>query len=228
MVKFFKQSQFYEESWPTVTLAYFLRYPNPFSTHVASVDVLSRTFTANNTLVTTRLILKRGNLPRWAPRGILARAESWVIEESEVDALGRVVSARTRNLDHVKILKVTEHTELREAEAGGTVHITSASIRSNFSRVLRDRIEKFGLSRFKTNVDRSRQGLSIVVNALRNHRLQFLDGAVGGIGPWDLPGVSWQPTASRSNVDSDDGEGDGGVEVREEGRSASIFGSWRE
>ncbi|PWZ00748.1 hypothetical protein BCV70DRAFT_200008 [Testicularia cyperi] len=36
-------------------------------------------------LCTTRLILKRGNLPKWAPSGLMKNAESWVIEESEVE-----------------------------------------------------------------------------------------------------------------------------------------------
>ncbi len=36
-------------------------------------------------LRTTRLLLKRGTLPSWAPKGIIRNAESWVMEETEVD-----------------------------------------------------------------------------------------------------------------------------------------------
>lgn len=36
-------------------------------------------------LCTTRLILKRGNLPKWAPSGLMKNAESFVMEESEVE-----------------------------------------------------------------------------------------------------------------------------------------------
>lgn len=46
------------------------------------------------------------------------RAESWVIEKSEVDPLGKVVRCQTRNLDHVKALQVHEFVELREADNG--------------------------------------------------------------------------------------------------------------
>lgn len=36
-------------------------------------------------LRTSRLILKRGTLPSWAPRGVIKSTESWVLEETEVD-----------------------------------------------------------------------------------------------------------------------------------------------
>lgn len=118
MVKFFSQSHKYNEPWHTVTLAFFLRYPNPYATHVLSADVLERAFTPQGTLLTTRLILKRGNIPKWMPRGIVSRAESWIVEQSEVDPLGRVVRCETRNLDHVKILSVRESVVLTEGDTG--------------------------------------------------------------------------------------------------------------
>jgi len=47
-------------------------------------------------------------MPRWFPKGIVSRAESWVIEESEVDPYGKVVRCVTKNLDHVKVMQVEE------------------------------------------------------------------------------------------------------------------------
>lgn len=137
-MKFFSQSFLYEyvpnpylrlskgciahtlhsDPWPIVSLAYFLRYPNPYAAHVISCDVISRTQTPSGTLVTTRLILKRGNLPRWFPQGMMSRAESWIIEESEVDPFGKVVNCKTRNLDHVKIMRVEESVQLRQTPEG--------------------------------------------------------------------------------------------------------------
>lgn len=118
MVKFSTKSHTYEEPWSIVTLAFFLRYPNPFAAHVISCDVLSRTPTLGGTLITKRLILKRGAVPKWLPRGIVSRAESWIVEESEVDPWGKVVRCTTKNLDHVKILSVKEDAVLREAPNG--------------------------------------------------------------------------------------------------------------
>lgn len=78
-------------------------------------------------LCTTRLILKRGTLPSWAPRGIVKNSESWVLEESEVEldaapgsssgSAGRRTRVWTRNLDHTHKLAVTEGLELAEGSA---------------------------------------------------------------------------------------------------------------
>jgi hypothetical protein len=91
-----------------VSLAFFLRYPNPYASHVISCDVISREFTPSGSLLTTRLILKKATLPRWAPKGIISRSESWILEESEVDPQGKVVCCLTRNLEHVKAMQVHE------------------------------------------------------------------------------------------------------------------------
>lgn len=64
--------------------------------------------------MTTRLILKRGNLPRWFPKNFVSRAESWLVEESEVDPFGKVVKCTTKNLDNVKVMRVEEVVQFRQ------------------------------------------------------------------------------------------------------------------
>jgi len=171
-MRFFSNSHLYDDPWSIVSLAFFLRYPNPYAAHVLSCDVISRTHTPQGTLLTTRLILKKGSLPKWAPKGIISRAESWILEESEVDPLGRVVRCKTRNLDHVKVMRVEEITTLRQAEDGKTLQINEARIVSRFGWGLAKTIENHGLAKFKTNLQRSREGLSHILNALRQTRLQ--------------------------------------------------------
>lgn len=109
MVKDFVHQSSYDHSWSSCVRSYFLRYPNPSASHVLSVDVIDRRIeyrpvrsgsysTPSSSsvtldsqidtipvLCTTRLILKRGNLPKWAPSGIIKNAESWVMEQSEVE-----------------------------------------------------------------------------------------------------------------------------------------------
>jgi len=173
-MRFFSNSHLYDDPWSIVSLAFFLRYPNPYAAHVLSCDVISRTHTPQGTLLTTRLILKKGSLPKWAPKGIINRAESWILEESEVDPLGRVVCCKTRNLDHVKVMRVEEITTLRQAEDGKTLQINEARIISRFGWGLAKAIENHGLAKFKNNLQRSREGLSHIVNALRQTRLQHM------------------------------------------------------
>ena len=108
----------HSDPWPTVALAFFLRYPNRYASHVLSCDVIDRHLTPSGTLRTTRLILKRGALPTWFPRGIVQRGESWIVEESEVDVSGKILKSMTRNLDHVKALQVLESQSLHELPTG--------------------------------------------------------------------------------------------------------------
>jgi len=173
-MRFFSNSHLYDDPWPIVSLAFFLRYPNPYAAHVLSCDVISRTHTPQGTLLTTRLILKKGSLPKWAPKGIISRAESWILEESEVDPAGRVVRCKTRNLDHVKVMRVEEITTLRQEEDGKTLQINEARIVSRFGWGLAKAIENHGLAKFKTNLQRSREGVSHILDALRQTRLQHM------------------------------------------------------
>ncbi|KDQ54857.1 hypothetical protein JAAARDRAFT_37970 [Jaapia argillacea MUCL 33604] len=173
-MRFFSQSFLYDEPWSIVSLAYFLRYPNPYASHVLSCDVISRTLTSTGTLLTTRLILKQGALPRWAPQGMVPRSESWVIEESEVDPYGKVVRCQSRNLDHVKVMSAQESVVLKPTEDGKTLQRTDVSIVSGFGWGLTKRIESYGLAKFKSNIQRSREGLKTILELVRHshsHRM---------------------------------------------------------
>ncbi|KAJ6501648.1 PRELI-like family-domain-containing protein [Mycena vitilis] len=186
---FFKSNYSYDDPWSIVTLAFFLRYPNPYASHVLSCDVISRSVTPSGSLMTTRLILKRGAMPRWFPKGIVSRAETWVVEESEVDPVGRTVKCKTRNLDHVKIMQVEETVVFRSAPEGKTLQLTEARIGSGFGWGLTRRIETHGLNKFKANLQRSREGVSLIVQLLRQSRLQpmALGGPADASGPFSLP-----------------------------------------
>ncbi|RXW23843.1 hypothetical protein EST38_g2007 [Candolleomyces aberdarensis] len=181
-MKFFSQSFLYDDNWPIVSLAYFLRYPNPYASHVLSCDVISREHTPSGTLLTTRLILKRGNVPRWFPKQFVSRAESWLVEESEVDPFGKVVKCRTRNLDNLKVMRVEELVEFRQTEADKTLQHTEVRIVSGFGWGLTKRIENYGINKFKANVQRSREGVHLILELLRQSRLQPM-----GLGGTPIP-----------------------------------------
>ncbi|KAH9065907.1 MSF1-domain-containing protein [Lactarius vividus] len=171
-MKFFSQSFLYDDPWPIVSLAFFLRYPNPYASHVLSCDVISREFTSSGSLLTTRLILKKATLPRWAPKGIISRSESWIIEESEVDPHGKVVRCLTRNLEHVKAMQIHENQTFSQLGEGKTLQTTEARIVSGFGWGLTKQIENYGLARFRKNVQRSREGVALILDLIRQARQQ--------------------------------------------------------
>ncbi|PIL29663.1 hypothetical protein GSI_08300 [Ganoderma sinense ZZ0214-1] len=171
-MKFYSQTFLYDDPWSIVSLAYLLRYPNPYASHILSCDVISREVTPQGSLRTTRLILKTGSLPRWAPKGMVSRAESWVLEESEVDPLGKVMRCTTKNLDHVKVMRVEEHIHIRQAEDGKTLQTTEAKFVSGFGWGLTKKIENYGLAKFKSNLQRSREGFFVILDLIRQSRMQ--------------------------------------------------------
>ncbi|KAI4228925.1 MAG: hypothetical protein L6R36_001257 [Xanthoria steineri] len=117
MVKFYESSFSYDYPFPAVSLAYFLRYPNPYAKHVLSTDVIDRHFDPDNQrLYTTRLHLKRSKLPPTAlkllPKGILGSnsdsGQSYILEKSVVDVKEGWMTTETRNLEWTGILSVIE------------------------------------------------------------------------------------------------------------------------
>ncbi|KAK4692191.1 hypothetical protein P7C71_g4960, partial [Lecanoromycetidae sp. Uapishka_2] len=129
MVKFYESSFNYDYPFPAVSLAYFLRYPNPYATHVLSTDVIDRHFDpATQQLSTTRLHLKRSKIPptvlKLLPKGILGAGadggQSYILEKSVVDVRAGWMKTETRNLEWTGILSVIEK-QVYQRLAAGTV-----------------------------------------------------------------------------------------------------------
>ncbi|KAI9142634.1 PRELI-like family-domain-containing protein [Paraphysoderma sedebokerense] len=155
MVKFYQQKFEFEHSWNYVTLAIFNKYPNPFSTHVLQSDVLTRTLNPNTkTLHTTRLFTKSGVLPKWGASLFKSAPQALIVEESVVDLEKKTMITRTRNLDHRRFLCVEEiqvvkpHPENNE----WTQVTTEARVVSNIGWGMTNKLEKFGVSRFRDNL----------------------------------------------------------------------------
>ena len=116
MVKFYESSFHYNYPFPAVSLAYFLRYPNPYATHVLSTDVIDRHFDpVSQRLSTTRLHLKKSKIPstvlKLLPKGILGGSDagqSYILEKSIVDVKEGWMKTESRNLEWTGILSVIE------------------------------------------------------------------------------------------------------------------------
>jgi 4-amino-4-deoxychorismate lyase len=141
MVKFYTSSYSYDYPLATVSLAYFLRYPNPYASHVLSTDVISREFDpVTQRLCTTRLHLKRSRLPRAVlallPRNILAsmrgegaedagpatkESRSYILERSTVDMKEGWMKTESRNLEWTGVLSVVERQDYFAAPAEGSM-----------------------------------------------------------------------------------------------------------
>lgn len=127
MVKFYENSFSYSYPFSAVSLAYFLRYPNPYATHVLSTDVIDRHFDpSSQRLSTTRLHLKKSKIPpailKLLPKGILGTGsdagQSYILEKSVVDVKEGWMKTESRNLEWTGILSVIEKQTYRRPIMG--------------------------------------------------------------------------------------------------------------
>ncbi|KAL1961455.1 hypothetical protein VTO42DRAFT_183 [Malbranchea cinnamomea] len=118
-MKFFENHFHYDYSFPAVSLAFFLRYPNPYSRHVLTSDVIDRYVDpATGRLHTTRLHLKRSKIPsamlKLLPKGIGGAdnsGQSYILETSVVDMREGWMKTESRNMEWTGILSVVERQE---------------------------------------------------------------------------------------------------------------------
>ncbi|KAL2787373.1 PRELI-like family-domain-containing protein [Aspergillus keveii] len=115
-MKFFENIYTYDYSFPAVSLAYFLRYPNPYSRHVLTTDVIDRYVDPNtHRLHTTRIHLKKSKVPsgilKLLPKGIGgsdSSGQSYILETTIVDVKEGWMESESRNMEWTGILSVVE------------------------------------------------------------------------------------------------------------------------
>ncbi|KAJ8000779.1 hypothetical protein DPEC_G00183870 [Dallia pectoralis] len=170
MVKYFSNDTDIRTTWDLVVSAFWQRYPNPFSTHVLTEDVVYREVTADHRLLSRRLLTKTNRMPRWAEflfPGNLSRSV-YVVEDSIVDLVARSLTTYTWNLNHTALMSVKERCVFQEPEGRPPLTwlrreawISSAVY--GFSRP----IQEFGLARFKSNQVKAMKGLEYALANLQ-------------------------------------------------------------
>ncbi|KAI1778555.1 MSF1-domain-containing protein [Hypoxylon cercidicola] len=139
----------YSHPFPTVTLAFFLRYYspklNPFSNHVLSTDTIdSHVDPITGRLYTTRLHMKKTRLPsavvKLLPSSVTGGGgdkSSYVLETSVVDIKEGWMKTESQNLNYTGVLSVIEqqHYSVTPPDQHG-IGTTSGSLGSAISRPL--------------------------------------------------------------------------------------------
>ncbi|ORY06326.1 MSF1-domain-containing protein [Basidiobolus meristosporus CBS 931.73] len=172
MVKIYQNTFSYEHPWDNVSLAFWLRYPNPFASHVLGADVLDRHVDSEGCLHTTRILLKKGVLPRWGSK-IMKNNEAFIIEESVINPHTNTMTTCTKNLNHTRIMQVEETQTFKPHpdHAQWTKVTTEARIISNLGWGLTGKLEGFGVKKFADNTVKSRKGMSYVLEMIREKQL---------------------------------------------------------
>ncbi|CAG9937307.1 unnamed protein product [Clonostachys rosea f. rosea IK726] len=175
MVLTHSTSHTYSHPFPTVTLAFFLRYCsprlNPFATHVLSTDTISsHVDPKTNRLHTTRLHLKKSRMPaavyKLLPASVTGGGTSgekvaYVLETSVVDIKEGWMRSESKNLNFSGVLSVTEQQEF-------LVPTDNASLETNVNTSLVFSIESLASTKTKDQLGKSRDGMRHVLERIRN------------------------------------------------------------
>ncbi|KAK7207263.1 PRELI-like family-domain-containing protein [Myxozyma melibiosi] len=176
MVKFYKSFFTHNHDFNTFSLAYFLRYPNPYATHVLSVDTLERFVDEQGRLHTKRLVVKRGKLPHWCKvllsSSKLNISESMILETSIIDPRNELILSEAKNIDFTKIMRVVESATYKgDVSADGSKIVranTTVSFLSSFGfDSMKERMELWGQRKMGENLNRSQKGMGYVMDRLR-------------------------------------------------------------
>lgn len=165
MVTLYRGHHEFKHDFETVTNAYLYRYPNPYSSHVVSTDVISQKIDQQGRLILEMLFQKRGQLPA-ALRPILGSiTDSWILEKTIVDRKARTLTSVICNLDHRKILVVNDRAEIRATGSTTAVdHIVC--FKSGLTVGVRQKVEEWSKRHFAQSFQKSRMGLAFVVERL--------------------------------------------------------------
>uniref|UniRef100_A0A3B3XIE7 PRELI/MSF1 domain-containing protein n=1 Tax=Poecilia mexicana TaxID=48701 RepID=A0A3B3XIE7_9TELE len=110
MGRYFYSEAHIKSPWYQVLAAFWQRYPNPYSTHVLTEDVLYREVTPTNLLLSRRLLTKTNRLPGWAEHIFPAHMARgvYILEDSIVDPEANTLVTKTWNLNHNTLMTVVE------------------------------------------------------------------------------------------------------------------------
>ncbi|KAI9600037.1 hypothetical protein KEM48_000252 [Puccinia striiformis f. sp. tritici PST-130] len=170
-----------------VTIGIWQKYPNEFSTHITSVDVLDRSFLPNGTLRTERLISISQHAPRWIMKLVGGAEEQYVREvifykpPSSTDQSPMVLMGSV-NLLMSSFLICREQIRYQPFNPQTSSFFQRADIEAQGSfaigeswGILGSRLETWARDRFSSNAESGRLGFNNVLATLHQNNLEGRD-----------------------------------------------------
>ncbi|KAJ8396756.1 hypothetical protein AAFF_G00013550 [Aldrovandia affinis] len=166
MVKYFSCIGVLKSSWDQVFIAFWQRYPNPYSKHVLTEDIVFREVTPDNRLISRRLLTKTSRAPRWAERYLPVQMSccAYIMEDSIVDPQTKTMTTMTWNISHARLMSVEERCFYGvNSENGIWTQIKREAWISSSLYGLSRAFQEFGLARFKSSVTKTMKGFEYVL-----------------------------------------------------------------
>lgn len=151
--------------WEDVASAIFLRYPNPFATHVLTEDTLFRE-TRGDILYSRRFLTKTNRLPKWGEK-FFVNFKKYVplVEESYIDRGSQCVTTYTRSIGLSRFMTATEKVRYTPdpEHPNETIAMKEIWIESGLYG-LRTAVKNFGMERVKKNWTNASKGFDHVLH----------------------------------------------------------------
>ncbi|XP_067126646.1 PRELI domain-containing protein 1, mitochondrial [Centruroides vittatus] len=165
MGKFYERSDIFKYTWDQVAQAFWSRYPNPFSQHVLSEDVVFRQI-KDGKLHSKRLLTKTNRIPKWGERFVSTKCVR-IVEESVVDPVNKVITTYTRNIGFKSVMTIEEKCvyQMCEDNPKWTIVNRYAWVSSSVFGFARA-IQAFGVERFRQNSIKTCRGFNYVLENL--------------------------------------------------------------
>lgn len=173
----------FNHPWETVAQAAWRKYPNPITTSIIGTDVVERRVDPEGILHTKRIVSSKWQFPKWAQALIGTAHVCYASERSTVDAKGKSMTLKTKNITFGKyiavdeVLRYTPHptdpskTLLRQE---ATVVVNGVPLNNYMEDILTKSIS--------TNAGKGRQGLEWVINKINTEVNELTTSAAKSIG----------------------------------------------
>lgn len=168
-MKKYEGNSTFHHSWQHLATAFWKRYPNKYSVHVLSEDILDRSIDQSGQLITKRIFVKTNSCPKWIER-LMKTKNVQILEESVVDPIRKTLTTITRNLGMTNLMTV-EETCIYKPHPDNTNDWTIVERKAHFDSKLsglkRLAVLTFGHERYKYNIRKTNSGFEQVIRALQ-------------------------------------------------------------
>ncbi|XP_015915449.1 PRELI domain-containing protein 1, mitochondrial [Parasteatoda tepidariorum] len=157
-MKFFEGEDIFHYSWHQIAEVFWFRYPNPFSKHVRTEDVLYRKV-EDGILHTMRLLTKTVRFTSFGYN--IAIKNEPIIEESFIDPVNKTIRTCTWNIG-TSVARIKELCFYKEKERSSFAVERKAWIERT-RLYLPSLFESYLIHRFQKNVQKTCKGLEFVL-----------------------------------------------------------------
>jgi hypothetical protein len=172
MVRYFEEKYIFQFPWDQVVGGFWQRYPNPFSKHVISEDVLSRQVNKTDQLLISKRFLCKSSLnaklPKWASKYVGTISKVYVVEESICDLKNKIFTTLTRNATEQSYMVVEEKCVYQSdpTDSKKTICVKNAKLTSRL-RGLGSALEQYACRKFRSQADKASQGLIYAIEKFK-------------------------------------------------------------